>query len=217
MANNCIKRSLYRTRGMVMESFMYEPRVEVGYNDINKVNKTFSVEYNTIIMIRATEDSKGSFNYAKNNYFKITMKNYYRVIKFFNKILKWFFDPDKNDLYYELDGHLCFNNDYNDLNEKIKDGTIDIQRMSAIPTVIVYQNSEYEGILLYINDTSNVIQLTINQLQEVFGILQYFNFQQEAILLSTALIQGLSGNFTVRDNPWGNNNVSNKGGQIKWH
>lgn len=205
---NNVKRTLYIDKGVLIESFMYDPTIELISEFGGK--KSFLLNINPIIMLRVTQKKNGLTNLLKNNYFKINPKNHFRVVRFFNNILKWFFDKNMNDLFYEYEGELIFNADYKSLSEKLKVGTKSIQRMNAIPAVVDYGGRKQEGVIIYINENENQLILTLNQLQDIFGILSNFSFQHEMIILYEALKDISNKKYIKREDIWGGVNISNK-------
>lgn len=226
---NNVKRTLYTDKGVLIESFMYDPVIELTSECGGK--RSFLINVNPIIIIRSTQKKNGLINLLKNNYFKVNPKNHFKVVKFFNNILKWFFDKNMNDLFYEYEGELIFNADYKSLNEKLKVGTKSIQRMNAIPSVVEYGGRKQEGVVIYINENKNQLILTLNQIQDIFGILSNFSFQHEIIILYEALKDISNNKFIKRENIWGKPDTvnkkivsnellpkenDNKGGKIEW-
>jgi len=175
------KRTMFRARGLIVESFMYRPEVTVHPNDENSERKGYLAEFNPLILFRTVSID----NRAEKNIFKVNQRNHYRVLKALNTAFSWFFDEKLKNLFYENeDGQLCYNNEYNYLEVNLKDGATTIQRLKIIPSVVVDKDDrDCEGILMYINSSSSVARLTITQFQDLFGIIKNFSFQNEISIL----------------------------------
>ena len=82
------------------------------------------------------EDYSEEYDYSKAAY-KITPRNIYWVIRFFNTIMKWFYDDEYSDLFLENeDGKLIFNADYKNLSASTKQSEYDTQILKAIPSMV---------------------------------------------------------------------------------
>jgi hypothetical protein len=57
--------------------------------------------------------------------------------------------------------------------------------------VVNTYNEVKEGVIIYINEMNNKIELTYNELEDVYGILNKFNFQNEInkILLAQLMVK----------------------------
>lgn len=110
----------------------------------------------------------------------IRMKNKMRILRCINEALSWF--NSYNDLYVTQDGVLHFNTNYNNLSAKYRSDVNESppQAIKIVPIVIESgMNSYEEGVLLYINGVENFIELTKDELQELFDILYNFDFSRE--------------------------------------
>ena len=186
----------YTNSRMELEFFMYLPSVlEVGKSG------TGQTQVNPSLFLRCRKNSKISeeYDYAKAAY-KITPRNLYDVIKFFNVTINWFYDDKYNDLFVrDEEGKLIFNADYNKLSVSTPRGMYDTCVMQAVPTVIRFGDQAYEGIHLYINTSTYCIPLTFQELGVVFEILRHFSFYEEMTFLLTTYQWALSnGRITTR-------------------
>lgn len=169
---NIITRSIYKTPRISLEVFMYTP-------NMMQQEKTYTLNYNPILNLKYINPNSLTEDYKKMSY-KITPKNLYRTVKFFNTIVKWFYDPEKIALFLkDDDDNPVFNSDFKDLRETTGRGHHEECIMIAIPAVIEFENKKYEGIYLYINSYDNAIPLIFKEVETIFGILKNFNFQQE--------------------------------------
>ena len=124
----------------------------------------------------------------KNNFFKITPRNLYRTIKFFDEIVKWFYDKDLTDLFLQGDDNkLVFNADYQHIKARTKPDKHNQTAMRAIPAVISSDDGKiYEGIYLYINKMENVVPLTLSEVEDILGLLAKFSFEESLLLMLEA-------------------------------
>lgn len=168
---------IFQNSRMELDFFMYLPNATWGSRDRSTIN----LNLNPVLYLRCRQNKKVSeeYDYSKACY-KITPKNLYQVVKFFNTIVKWFFDDKYQDLFLtNEEGNLIFNADYNKLHVSTPRGDYSSQVMQAIPTVIQIGDKTYEGIHLYINKMTYCIPLTYEEIDILFGILKDFSFTTE--------------------------------------
>lgn len=124
--------------------------------------------------------SKGSLD--------IRLKNHMKVLRCISEALGWF--DNYSDLYITQNNELYFNTNYNELAAKYRsDPTENPQALKIVPLVVEDANGHpAEGVMLYINGFDNFVQLTREELQELFDILYNFNFSNEVQLSYQALI-----------------------------
>ena len=179
-------RKIFSNSRMELDFFMYLPTgVMNGFS-------TVSINCNPILYLRYKQNKyvHEQYDYSKAAY-KITPRNLYHVIEFFNTIMKWFYDDKYSDLFLLNDENdIIFNADYNKLSVSTPRGDYDQCIMQAIPTVVRLGDKLYEGIHLYINSSIYCIPLTYQEVSIIFGILRNFSFTQEMmnVLLSTRYI-----------------------------
>lgn len=199
METDRLTRKIYTNSRMELESFMHFPSgVYTG-----KDRKTMNVSINPILFLRYKKNQKinEEYDFTKAA-FKITPKNLYDVIRFFNTIIKWLFTEEFNDLFMmNEDGEIIFNADYNKLSVSTHRGDYDQCIMQAIPTVVSIGDKKYEGIHLYINTSHYCIPLTYQEVSIIFGILKDFRFTEESILLLEAYKYIIENN-SITDNDW---------------
>jgi hypothetical protein len=83
-------------------------------------------------------------------------------------------------MFYTSDGHLYFNGEYKAMELILSDGYMGkISRLKAKPNVITYFNREYEGIVLFIDNSSNICEISLESLRSLRHILETFSFQAE--------------------------------------
>lgn len=190
-----ISRPIYTKRSFKIDSFMYLPSV-LCFKRYN--NDAYTVLSNVTLNIRYIPYNRTSI--LPTDVFRITIKNHYSVLRFFNTILGWFDHPDMQDLFLrDTDGTLIFNYDYKELNAKVSGGYMTTNMMKAIPAVIeIEQGNFVEGIILHINLEENAIRLTYTELEEIFNVIQSFNFNTEVVTCLLSLQNAIaSGNVTM--------------------
>lgn len=172
-----VKRMLYINSRMELEFFMYLPSgIRSG-----AAKNTLSVNVNPLIYLRykPPKNVTQEYDYTKAAY-KITPKNLYSVIKFFNTVMRWFYEEKYNDLFLvNEDDKLVFNADYKNLTVKTPRGDYDTGIMQAIPTIVYIGDKEYEGIKLYVNQSIYCISLTTQEVEIIFNLLKDFKFSDE--------------------------------------
>ena len=171
---------------------MYTPRML-------QQGSSYTINYNPVINIRyvnknsATESFDGTM-------FKITPKNLYRTVKFFNDIITWFYDKDKIDLFLRDDNDIpIFNADYKDLRASTGRRQFENCIMTAIPSIVEFENTKYEGITLYINRLVQNIPLVLYEVEIIFDILKNFSFQTEVSANLLSFVYAKSTN-AIEDN-----------------
>ena len=165
-----------------LELFMYLPSISISQSN------TASVSFNPILNLRhkPSKSLTEAYDYSKST-FKITPRNLFTIINFFNNIMKWFYDDNFSDLFLnDENGNIIFNADYNKLSESTPRGDFDQCIMQAVPTIVQYGDRMYEGIHLYINSVSNCITLTYQEVTSLFSVLKDFSFPNEVVNMITA-------------------------------
>lgn len=172
---NKLTRKLFSNSRMELEFFMYLP------TGCNTGQSTLALNCNPVIYLRFKNNKSfvQEYDYAKASY-KITPRNLYHIIKFFNKIMKWFYDDEFSDLFLLNENNdIIFNADYNKLSESTPRSDYDSSIMQAIPTVIRLGDKPYEGIHLYVNSSTYCIPLSFQEISILFGILKDIRFTNE--------------------------------------
>ena len=197
-----ITRKLYTNSRMELESFMHTPTGTYTGKDRGTLN------INTVPLLflryRKPKNISEEYDYTKAAY-KITTRNLYDVVRFFNVIMKWLFDDKYRDLFLTNDeGDLVFNADYSKLSVSTHRGDYDQCIMQAIPTIISIGDKKYEGVHLYINTTKYCISLTYQEVSILFGILKDFSFTEEALLLLN-MYDYIMKNNAISETDWWSN------------
>ena len=84
---------------------------------------------------------------------------------------------------------MYFNTNYNNLSSKYKsDPDENPQAIKIVPVALECGNGMYEEwVILSVNSIDNYIQLTRDELQELFDVIYNFNFSTEILLTYQAL------------------------------
>lgn len=161
--------------------YMREPSV------ILTKNNSYCTSYNPRLYFSFNDKYINGTPFDDQNKYVIYPWSIYRVIRFFNEVLEWFYDDNKKDLFLlDEDNHLIFNADYRELSKTLdisfRSNSIGILR--AIPTVGVRElSTEYcEGIFLYMNQSVNRIFLSKEELSNLLDILSSFSFYNETLI-----------------------------------
>lgn len=187
--------TIYKSSKVILEFFMYMP-------EINKWNDTYSMSPRPILNLRKLNQSSLNDDATgfKERTFRITPSSLYKVIKFFNKIVSWFYDESMRDLFLKNeDGKLIFNGDYKDVYAYVESGFSTVDRMKAIPAAIDTENESIEGIYLMINTTENIVVLTVKEVEILLDILTQFSFR-ETMLTMLLAIEIASRKNEIKDN-----------------
>lgn len=185
--NNSVKKITYNlmtNSRMDLDFFMYLPNCIWGSRDHSSVK----LNLNPVVYLRY-KHPKGyasEYDFSKSAY-KITLKNHFKVIKFFNTTVDWLFGDKYKDLFlYNDEGNLIFNADYGKLKVTMPVGDYTQQYMQAIPSIVRIGSKTYEGIQLYINKSDYCIPLTYEEVSMLFEILKEFSFTSTTSMVLTA-------------------------------
>ena len=191
-----LTKSIFETYRLSVTAFMMLPDVTKSTN-----KNTFGITCNPVLYIRykPRRDEKVDWN---DSAFKINPKNLYRVVRFFNRAVSWFYDKDLEDLYLVGDNNeLIFNSDYNKLNVMTDKEPKSNMAMKIIPAVVTDDASHYyEGVILYINKTDYAITLTLQELESLLNILTNLSFESLITeLIMSFFVTGSMGRITQAD------------------
>ena len=189
--------TLYRSSKITLEFFMFMP-------EINKWNDTYSMSPRPMLNLRKLNPSSMNDDATgfKERTFRITPSSLYRVVKFFNKIVSWFYDESMRDLFLKNeDGKLIFNGDYKDIHAYVEAGFSTVDRMKALPAAIDTENESIEGIYLMINNTENIVVLTLKEVEILLDILTQFSFRETMLTMLLAVDMANRKNEIRESNP----------------
>lgn len=143
---------------------------------------------------KPNKDFRQQYDWTKASY-RITPRNFFKVLKFFNHTVKWLFGDKYKDLFLVNDeNQLIFNADYKNLHVTTPRSEYEAQVLQAIPTVVEIKQKLYEGIHLYVNQSIYCIPLTFEEVAEIFEILRGFQFSTEIAKLLLAYQYTISHN-----------------------
>jgi hypothetical protein len=186
---------------------MYEPSATIGKNN------NFQININPILILRyinpnVFQESKTDF---QNNSYKITPRNHYRIVKFFNDVIQWFYDKDMEDLFLTNDDNqLVFNADYNNLHLLLRPIGKDSSYLKAVPVMIENQDGKREeGICLSINIQANTIEMPLFEVEALFHALSDFNFSNEALLTMMSYASAKNHEKLLSEDKWRMNTIKN--------
>lgn len=191
-----------------IESFMYIPYLTTGVTNKDEIKpSTYTINVFPMLMLRTIPQNYTDSANFKDRTFKVTPKNHYKVMKFFNTVVGWFYDKSKNDLFVTDENNaLIFNNDYNGLTLAIEDSYRSGKIMQATPIVMKFDTKYYEGINLCINNIENTVSLTLFDLESILGVLQNFSWQDEILLLSNLYVSSVKMGRVMDNVPQNYNN-----------
>ena len=172
-----IQRTYYKTSKYTLTLFI--PPVEAL-----EVQNGYNVNPNAILYFALPWNSETTHKRS----IEIRVKNQRSILRKLSEALNWF--DSIEDLFVIKDGVLYFNTNYNDL--KVKYVSLENsgeQGFKIVPVALERGNNVYEeGVILSINARDNYIELTRDELQELFDILMNFNFANEIQVTYQALL-----------------------------
>ena len=172
-----IQRTYYKTSKYTLTLFI--PPVEAL-----EVQNGYNVNPNAILYLALPWNSETTHKRS----IEIRVKNQRSILRKISEALNWF--DSIEDLFVIKDGILYFNTNYNDL--KVKYVSLENsgeQGFKIVPVALERGNNVYEeGVILSINARDNYIELTRDELQELFDILMNFNFANEIQVTYQALL-----------------------------
>lgn len=145
-----------------------------------KQDSSCTVNYNPILNLRYINPNSMEIGDYQKTQYKITPRNLYRTVKFFNTVVGWFYDVEKIDLFLRNEDNIpIFNADYNKLSTSTRRSNFESCVLKAIPTIVEYENKRFEGINLYINVIQQSIPMILDEVETIFNILKTFSFPNE--------------------------------------
>ena len=175
-----IQRTYFKTSKYSLTLFI--PPVEAV-----EIQSGYNVNPNAILYLALPWSSESTHKRS----IEIRLKNHRTILRKISEALNWFDRID--DLYVTKDGILYFNTNYNDLKVKyISLENSGEQGFKIVPVTIEKGNNVYEeGVILSINSRDNYIELTRDELQELFDVLMNFNFASEIQVTYQALLMAI--------------------------
>lgn len=184
MADNQYKIKSYKIQRTYYKTSKYTLTLFIPPVEALEVQNGYNVNPNAILYLALPWNSETTHKRS----IEIRVKNQRSILRKISEALNWF--DSIEDLFVIKDGILYFNTNYNDL--KVKYVSLENsgeQGFKIVPVALERGNNVYEeGVILSINVRDNYIELTRDELQELFDILMNFNFANEIQVTYQALL-----------------------------
>ena len=184
MADNQYKIKSYKIQRTYYKTSKYTLTLFIPPVEALEVQNGYNVNPNAILYLALPWNSETTHKRS----IEIRVKNQRSILRKLSEALNWF--DSIEDLFVIKDGVLYFNTNYNDL--KVKYVSLENsgeQGFKIVPVALERGNNVYEeGVILSINVRDNYIELTRDELQELFDILMNFNFANEIQVTYQALL-----------------------------
>ena len=184
MADNQYKIKSYKIQRTYYKTSKYTLTLFIPPVEALEVQNGYNVNPNAILYLALPWNSETTHKRS----IEIRVKNQRSILRKMSEALNWF--DSIEDLFVIKDGVLYFNTNYNDL--KVKYVSLENsgeQGFKIVPVALERGNNVYEeGVILSINARDNYIELTRDELQELFDILMNFNFANEIQVTYQALL-----------------------------
>ena len=184
MADNQYKIKSYKIQRTYYKTSKYTLTLFIPPVEALEVQNGYNVNPNAILYLALPWNSETTHKRS----IEIRVKNQRSILRKLSEALNWF--DSIEDLFVIKDGVLYFNTNYNDL--KVKYVSLENsgeQGFKIVPVALERGNNIYEeGVILSINARDNYIELTRDELQELFDILMNFNFANEIQVTYQALL-----------------------------
>ena len=184
MADNQYKIKSYKIQRTYYKTSKYTLTLFIPPVEALEVQNGYNVNPNAILYLALPWNSETTHKRS----IEIRVKNQRSILRKLSEALNWF--DSIEDLFVIKDGVLYFNTNYNDL--KVKYVSLENsgeQGFKIVPVALERGNNVYEeGVILSINARDNYIELTRDELQELFDVLMNFNFANEIQVTYQALM-----------------------------
>ncbi len=184
MADNQYKIKSYKIQRTYYKTSKYTLTLFIPPVEALEVQNGYNVNPNAILYLALPWNSETTHKRS----IEIRVKNQRSILRKLSEALNWF--DSIEDLFVIKDGVLYFNTNYNDL--KVKYVSLENsgeQGFKIVPVALERGNNVYEeGVILSINARDNYIELTRDELQELFDVLMNFNFANEIQVTYQALL-----------------------------
>ena len=184
MADNQYKIKSYKIQRTYYKTSKYTLTLFIPPVEALEVQNGYNVNPNAILYLALPWNSETTHKRS----IEIRVKNQRSILRKLSEALNWF--DSIEDLFVIKDGVLYVNTNYNDL--KVKYVSLENsgeQGFKIVPVALERGNNVYEeGVILSINARDNYIELTRDELQELFDILMNFNFANEIQVTYQALL-----------------------------
>lgn len=181
------KHNLYYNQDADLKIISRASEVNITRSQFRPTNSDADYDMYTFPNILKLEISIGKDS------FKFSWEKHLAVLKAFKDAIGWFTDTEKKDLFYKSsDGNLYFNNDYNALCTSAYSGKQTHQFLEIRPAIVQRDFTNYEGVVIMLNNTQSFATLTFTELYDVYSVLSQFNFSSELVLFFE-MAKGLDG------------------------
>ena len=184
MADNQYKIKSYKIQRTYYKTSKYTLTLFIPPVEALEVQNGYNVNPNAILYLALPWNRETTHKRS----IEIRVKNQRSILRKLSEALNWF--DSIEELFVIKDGVLYFNTNYNDL--KVKYVSLENsgeQGFKIVPVALERGNNVYEeGVILSINARDNYIELTRDELQELFDILMNFNFANEIQVTYQALL-----------------------------
>ena len=184
MADNQYKIKSYKIQRTYYKTSKYTLTLFIPPVEALEVQNGYNINPNAILYLALPWNSETTHKRS----IEIRVKNQRSILRKLSEALNWF--DSIEDLFVIKDGVLYFNTNYNDL--KVKYVSLENsgeQGFKIVPVALERGNNVYEeGVILSINARDNYIELTRDELQELFDVLMNFNFANEIQVTYQALL-----------------------------
>ena len=184
MADNQYKIKSYKIQRTYYKTSKYTLTLFIPPVEALEVQNGYNVNPNAILYLALPWNSETTHKRS----IEIRVKNQRSILRKLSEALNWF--DSIEDLFVIKDGVLYFNTNYNNL--KVKYVSLENsgeQGFKIVPVALERGNNVYEeGVILSINARDNYIELTRDELQELFDVIMGFNFANEIQVTYQALM-----------------------------
>ena len=177
-----ITRTLYKSNKYSLQLFI--PPVET-----TEFGTTYDVSLNAVLFLALPYNKDIAKEMKKYRRFKIKPSNLKSLLRTFSTVLDWYYSDKYDDIFVENDhGVLVFNSDYKDLHAITERSYFEDNVIKIIPTRVEVAYQKYvEGVKLFVNRMENYVDLTIQEFEILYDLLDQFDFTTAVLLSYEAL------------------------------
>lgn len=142
-----------------------------SYTD-TKFLKSIKLKFNSYLLLEEVDKHK---DWTSKESVMINVMGLVSLSRVLRKVTRWF---DMDDLYYLNKGRLHLNPKYSKLSEIVK---ISGKVLAFEPTVIIKDDEEYEGVLMYVNNKTTTAKLTLDRLDALYYTIKNMDLYQAGL------------------------------------
>jgi ribosomal protein L4 len=147
------------------------------YSDVTELTSMIIESSDFLILEKYNKDKD-----VENEKIFMSYPHLFKMKRALKQALKWFYADEFEDLFIYKGNELIFNSDYT--NEKIEIfNLVSNKAVMFQPDVIEIENQQYEGLIMFLNSESEIVQLTIDQVEALYDFFETFNLYQSSQLL----------------------------------